>query len=90
MGIQATAYLQVEPEWSYNGEHVTGAKVVRLTQRSPGANQRGGTVLVKITVDVPEGAFKPMEPEVVITIPEGMTIPMPIEVVASDPKDDIE
>lgn len=86
MGIRATTYLQIEPDWSYNGERVFGAKVVRQTQNPPGLNQRGGTLLVKISIDIPEGAFKPLQPEVVITIPEGMTLPMPIDVVAEAPE----
>ncbi len=85
MGVRTTVYLQVEPEWSYSGEQVRGAKVVRLTQRAPGGNQIGGTVLVKITLDVAENAFKPLRPEAVVVIPEGLGVAKPIEVFAEEP-----
>lgn len=84
----ATFYAQVEPVWSRwrtNGEHtVQGAKVVRLTQAKP-AKQMGGTVLVKLTLRIPEAAFLPLRPEAVVVIPEDMAAVQPIEIEAVDP-----
>lgn len=86
MGIRATTYLQIEPEWhAWDIDRVVSAKVVRITQRPPKDNQLGGTVLVKIVVDIPESAFKPLVPEAVVTIPEGLALAKPIEVEADDP-----
>lgn len=87
--VDATFYAQVEPEWSRwvdsNGERsLRGAKVVTITQNRPG-KQRGGTVLVKLTVRVPAGAFLPLKPEAIVVIPDDMTVTEPIEVEAGDP-----
>lgn len=86
---KATCYLQVQPEFfRYLGEQkVREARIVRMTQRPPEGNQRGGTVLVKITVDIPDGAFLPLRPEAVVVIPEGMALTKPIEVEAEDAND---
>lgn len=84
MGVRATTYLQIEPDWSYDATTVLGAKVVRCTQRAPKDKQLSGTVLVKITIDVPESAFLPLTPEGVVTIPDNLTIP---SVEVSDPTD---
>lgn len=84
MGVRATTYLQIEPDWSYDATMVLGAKVVRCTQRAPKDKQLSGTVLVKITVDLPEAAFLPLIPEAVVTIPEDLAVPM-VEV--GDPAD---
>lgn len=87
--VDATFYAQVEPEWSpwtnYDSEHtLKGAKVVTITQKRP-ARQRGGTVLLKLTVRVPAGAFLPLRPEAVVVIPDDMTVTAPVEVEAGDP-----
>jgi len=87
--VDATFYAQVEPEWSryrtVGGEKaLEGAKVVTITQRKP-SRPRGGTVLVKLTIRVPEAAFLPLRPEAIVVVPEDMTIASPIEVVAEDP-----
>ena len=65
--VDATFYAQVEPEWSTyitsNGERaLRGAKVVTITQKKP-TRPKGGTVLVKLTIRVPESAFMPLRPE---------------------------
>lgn len=84
----ATFYAQVEPEWSnyaVGGEkQLRGAKVVGITQKKPG-KQKGGTVLVKLTIRVPDGAFLPLRPEAIVVIPEDMTATTPVEVIAEDP-----
>lgn len=87
--VDATFYAQVEPEWSTytnrDGDRVLrGAKVVNITQKRP-TRPKGGTVLLKLTVRVPAGAFLPLRPEAVVVIPEGMAETTPIEVVAEDP-----
>ena len=82
--IDATFYAQVKPEFSYNGERVLRAKVVALTQAKP-SHPRGGVVVVKLTIRVPEAAFLPLRPEAIVVIPEDMTAPYPIEVEAGDP-----
>jgi len=90
--VDATFYAQVEPEFSHWVNHVTGerevrsAKVVNITQRRPD-RPRSGTVLVKLTIRVPEAAFLPLRPEAIVVIPEDMTVATPLEVSASDPRD---
>jgi hypothetical protein len=87
--IDATFYAQVEPEFSRwadvdGNREVQGAKVVTVTQKRP-QRPRGGTVLVKLTIRVPEAAFLPLRPEAIVVIPEDMTVVAPVEVVAEDP-----
>lgn len=87
--VDVTFYAQVEPEWSnwvsHDGERsLRGAKVVTITQKKP-AKPRGGTVLVKLTVRVPQAAFLPLRPEAIVVIPDEMTATQPVEVVAEDP-----
>lgn len=85
----ATFYAQVEPEWSSwsNGageKTLRGAKVVGITQKKP-SKQKGGTVLVKLTIRVPDGAFMPLRPEAIVVIPDDMTVTEPVLVEAGDP-----
>jgi len=87
--VDATFYAQVEPEWSrwantVGEQRLVGAKVVTITQKKP-AKPRGGTVLVKLTIRLPHGAFLPLRPEAVVVVPEDMTVTEPIEVEAGDP-----
>jgi hypothetical protein len=86
----ATFYVQLTADigqrWN-NGErvdYVSGIKAVALTQKRP-ERQRPGTVLVKLTVRVPDPAFLPLRPEAVIVVPEDMTVTAPLEVEAGDP-----
>lgn len=86
--VRATVYLQVAPEVSRyyasddpNG--IRGAKVVNSTQ-SRARKPQGGTVEVKITVELPKAAFLPLRPEAIVVVPESMTAPHPIEVEAAD------
>lgn len=65
-----TTYLQIEPVWSYSGSQINGAKIVRMTQKPPGSNQLGGTVLVAITVGVPLSVFAPLHTDVVLLAEE--------------------
>ena len=82
----ATFYLQVEPEFISHGqdEVVRGIHAVALTQKRPRSPKRG-TVLMKLTVRVPDAAFLPLRPEVVIVVPQAMTEALPIEVTVGDP-----
>lgn len=86
--VDTTFYLQVDPVWShYNPEKVVGAKANRITLNKPG-RPRGGAVVVKLTVRLPEEAFLPLQPEAVIIIPADMIQSSSIEVTASSPRDD--
>lgn len=93
--VRATVYLQVQPEYTYwaknrrefdKPESLEGAKVVGYTLNKP-QKPRQGTVEVKITVEIPKGAFLPLRPEAVIVIPESLTQPHPVEVEAIDAND---
>ena len=85
----ATFYVQVEPVWSRwvesNGlKSVESLRAVSITKKKPD-RPRGGTVLVKLTLRVPDAAFMPLRPEAVIVVPEDMTVTTPIEAIAEDP-----
>ncbi len=92
--VDATFYAQVEPDWSRygtvdlgdgeRGPRLDGAKVVRITQTRPG-KPVAGTVLVKLTLRVPERAFRPLRPTAVVLIPADLTVAAPLEVTAEDP-----
>lgn len=84
MGIRAATYLQIKADF-WMTDRVRSAKIVRATQKAPGDMQIPGTVLVKITVDVPESAFLPLRPEAIVVIPESLTVAEPITVEADDP-----
>lgn len=90
--VKATVYLQVQPVYTYwaasrrefdTPDSIEGAKVVGSTQnRSQKPKQ--GTVEVKITVELPKGAFLPLRPEAIVVIPETLTTPHPVQVEAED------
>ncbi|PRB08594.1 hypothetical protein CQ047_11985 [Microbacterium sp. MYb72] len=90
--VKATVYLQVQPEYSYWAKQrreldtptaIDGAKVVGYTQNKA-QKPKPGTVEVKITVELPKGAFLPLRPEAIVVIPETLTQPHPVTVEASD------
>lgn len=90
--VKATVYLQVQPEYSWwaknrrefdNPKAIEGAKVVGSTQNKS-QKPKPGTVEVKITVELPKGAFLPLRPEAIVVIPESLTQPHPVEVEAQD------
>ena len=89
--VDATFYAQVEPEWAAYGvgeeRGLRGAKVARTTQRRPDM-PLSGTVLVKLTIRIPKGAFLPLRPAAIVTVPEDMTVANPIDVVVEDPAGD--
>jgi hypothetical protein len=87
----ATFYVQIEPVWSnwrkdkHGDKALESIKAIAITQQRP-KSQRPGTVLTKLTVRVPEGAFLPLRPEAVVVVPEDMiAAALPIEVEAGDP-----
>lgn len=88
--VDATVYLQLKPDlhnWWKDGSDnpiLQGAKVIAMTQGRP-EKPKPGTVLVKVTIRTPAGAFLPLSPEAIVVIPEAMTVTTPIEVEASDP-----
>jgi hypothetical protein len=84
----ATFYVQVEPNWSRwtdsHGERsLRGIRAVLLTQNKP-AKPRPRVVVTKLTVRVPDAAFLPLRPEVVIVVPEDLVVTSPIEARAED------
>ena len=91
--VDATMYVQVAPEFhrwladSAGNRLLEGAKLANATIKAP-EQQKPGTVLLKLTVRVPAGAFLPLAPQAVVVIPEGMTVTEPIEVEAGEPGDE--
>lgn len=86
--VRATVFLQVAPEVAtYLSEdhprYIQGAKVVQATQ-SRSKKPRGGTVEVKLTIELPRATFLPLRPEAVVVVPSSMTAPHPVEVEAFD------
>lgn len=73
-----TFYVQLEPRWSNytnsRGEYwlsrvaATGITSKRTTRKMP-----SGAIEVQITMRVPESAFYPLRPQVVVEIPETAT-----------------
>lgn len=93
MAQQATFFVQIEPIWArhtiHGEEHprLQGAKAIGMTLTRP-KQPRGdrGTVIVQLTVELPDGVFLPLRPQAVIVVPEGMTaLAQPITVEAVDP-----
>lgn len=86
--VDATFWVQVEPEWNRwsdreTGKDVYAAKAVNMTQKRPD-RPKSGTVLTQLTIRMPKSAFAPLVPEAVIVVPESMIAINPIEVVAED------
>lgn len=90
--VRATVYLQVQPEYSWRARQsgkydepsaIDGAKVVGSTQNKS-QKPKPGTVEVKITIELPKGAFLPLRPEAIVVIPEILTAPHPVTVEADD------
>jgi hypothetical protein len=83
--VDATFFVQVEPDWFVTGKRLRGARAVRLTQSRP-SRPVGGTVLTKLTIRLPRSAFMPLLPEAVVVVPEGSTLPIQVE--ANDANDE--
>lgn len=87
-----TFYVQIDPTfYSYinsEGERsLSHIRAVAITQKRP-SRPRAGTVMVKLTIRVPDAAFLPLRPEAIVVVPENMTMVNPIEVLANDPSED--
>lgn len=83
----AAFYIQVRPEFlrAFNGgQRLKAIKAVAMTQHRP-ARPQPGTVLVKLTLRIPDAAFMPLRPEAIVIVPENLTEAGAIEVEASDP-----
>ncbi len=71
---RASCYLELEPTWSeWRTDHtgapeVAGMRITRLLRTRP---KRVHGPVVHLTLDVPNAAFKPLAPEVVVSVPEG-------------------
>jgi hypothetical protein len=71
--VNATFYVQIEPEWSrWTPDVLMSAKAARLTQSKPGKTSTADAVVVKMTVQLPESVFRPFVPEAVVVVPESM------------------
>jgi hypothetical protein len=81
----AEFYVQLEPEFVMHSQppRVRALYAVRMTQGPPKV-QKGGTVLVKLRVRVPDAALAPLAPSVLVVIPETLTHPEPIVAEAAD------
>lgn len=90
--VRATVYLQVQPEYSWRAKQskrfdepsaIDGAKVIGSTQNKS-QKPKPGTVEVKVTIEIPKGAFLPLRPEAIVIVPESLTEPHPVAVEAQD------
>lgn len=83
---EATAYLQLAPRaprpyggyWGGSSE----ASVVRCTNKPP-AEPIPGCIVVKVRIRVPDAAWRPISPTVVIDVPADL-VQHPVEVEAVD------
>ena len=97
--VDAEVYLQLAPQWSpaystywrdaAGNRILEGAKVVRHTLTRP-ERPAAGTVLVKVTLRLPAGAFLPLQPEAIVVVPDSMIVTTPLEVEATHPGGDEE
>lgn len=87
--VDADFFVQLEPHYAagYNPSDtapIYSARAVGITQKRP-ARQKPGTVLIKLTVRIPDAAFRALRPEALVVIPESLVQGEPIEVEAQDP-----
>lgn len=68
--LRADTHLTLTPNYFYDGEP-RSFRITRATKKPPAALNEG-EVVVKITLEVPKGAFLPLTPSTVIHIPEDM------------------
>lgn len=65
-----TVYLKLRPRWGdhdWNSDKLRGFDVEGVTKNRP---SRSSGPVVKLTLKVPDQAFMPLRPEVVIDVPE--------------------
>lgn len=86
---KTTFYVQVSPEfYRYDSTRLSKIRATALTQKRPtSVRGRNGTVTVKLTLDIPDEAFMPLQPEAVIKVPSDLVAITPIEIEAGDPYD---
>lgn len=65
---KATFHVQLRPDIIRWNGRVRGADLVRATQKKP-SKPVSGTLLVKVTLDIPDAAFLPLEPEIDVSVP---------------------
>ena len=90
---KATFYAQARPKFGkkYNGlsheweDCVNSFTVTAVTQKRPA--QATGTVVVKLSVEIPDAAFLPLMPETLVVVPDHLTDTGPVEVEAEDPRE---
>jgi hypothetical protein len=82
----ATTYLQIEAEAyeRYGETFIREISVVNATQRRP-KKPRPGAVVVRLEVEVPDGAFLPLQPQAKVVVPESMAEQVPVVVEAVEP-----
>lgn len=67
---EVSFYVKLRPVWgrqSYNRDRLEKVVADGITQKRP---DRSAGPVVKLTLNIPDGAFKPLAPEVTIEIPE--------------------
>lgn len=79
----AEVFLQLEADtWTLRDEEtVRKIRVVGYTQKRP-TRPKPGSVVVKLEIEVPDGAFLPLRPAAKVVVPESMTVTAPVEVEA--------
>lgn len=69
---KTTCYLQLVPRFGYRGQSVHGISAQRVTTRKPNP-PIAGSLVVKLTLDVPDAAFLPLAPSADVVIPAEFT-----------------
>jgi hypothetical protein len=84
---KTTFYVQVAPEfYRYDNSRLNKIRATALTQKRPTTTRgRNGTVTVKLTLDIPDEAFLPLQPEAVIKVPSDLVAITPLSIEATDP-----
>lgn len=82
--MKTTFYLQFEGERSHHHTDRIGRIVARRISQNKPSRPASGSVVVKMTVDMPEEAFLPLEPLVDIVIPLDRTMPVSVTVEEPD------
>lgn len=84
--MKTTFYVQVEPVFrrvSTGSQRLSAIQAERITKTKP-TKPIAGAITVKLTLDIPEEAFMPLEPEAVIEIPVSHTHATPVVTVLSE------
>jgi hypothetical protein len=89
--LRTTFYLQLEPSWPRHRDpdgssQPVGFSVARITKSRPQRPQ-GGTLTVKLTLQVPGEAFLPLRPAAEVVIPAHLletNLPIVVEAVGPE------